>query len=220
MSNPELKKRILERAMSPGSSAKKGLRGEKHPNWVGREMRSCKLCNSEFQCRITSERKYCNFKCSLKDIHSKNRIDRVEKIEYSCLVCSNKFKRSVNYKQNAKYCSYKCNGIDLCRNIASNKGRTDIESLIHDLLVSMNLPFEEQININSISVADFKVGNLLIFADGDYWHSLPGRKRKDLDQSKRLVDIGYSVLRFTGSLIKSDVNQVRNKIKEIYEKRH
>jgi very-short-patch-repair endonuclease len=220
MSNPELRKKILERAMSPESSAKKGLKGEKHPNWVGKETRSCKLCNCEFQCRITSERKYCSFKCSLKDIHSKNRIDRVEKIEYSCLVCSKKFKRSVNYKQNPKYCSYRCNGIDSCRNTASDKGRTDIENLVHDLLVLMNLPFEEQININNISVVDFKVGNLLIFADGDYWHNLPGRREKDFEQSKKLEDIGYSVLRFTGSLIKSDINQVHNEIKKIYGKRN
>lgn len=219
MSDPELKKKILKEATSPESNSKKGLRGERHSKWVYREERKCKMCDAGFQCRITSKRKYCSFTCSLKDVHLKNRIDRVEKIEYSCLVCSKKFKRSINYKQNPKYCSLRCNGIDTCKNISSVKGRTDIEDLIHDLLVSMNLEFEEQINIDNISVADFKVGNLLIFADGDYWHGLPGRKEKDIYQSEKLENIGYAVLRFPGSLIKSDMNLVHNKIKETYEKR-
>lgn len=48
---------------------------------------------------------------------------------------------------------------------------------------------------------------LIIECDGDYWHNLPGVKRKDAHKDKYLRACGYTVLRFTESQIKQDVGE-------------
>lgn len=210
LSDPDFRNKFLNSSRNDISNSLKGLRGEVHPAWVDRENRSCKYCESIFECRKNSKRKYCSRKCSLDHIHIRNMRDRVLKREYQCVICGTSFLRSVNYKQNPKYCSYKCNGIDRC--ISSRKTKTDIEHKICDILNSMNIDFSEQVNIKNISVADFAISNLLIFADGDYWHDLPGRKESDVLKTERLELFGYKVLRFRGSVIKKDPEFVKKEI--------
>ena len=212
LSDPEKKSNFLASSYTLESNLKKSLKLDKHPLWVKREHRICIRCNSQFECKVNAKRKYCSFNCSLSHIHDNNKHDKVEKIEYSCIVCNNKFKRSINYKQNHKYCSYRCNGIDRMTN--SNKERTDIEIIISDLLKSMNIGFKEQVNIKNISVVDFVIEDLLIFADGDYWHNLKDRRKKDLEKTNNLQDLGYKVLRFDGSFIKTEIDLVKKKITE------
>lgn len=212
LEDPARLNKFIESSRNPDSNAKKGLRGEDHPKWIGREERSCCYCESIFTCRVTSKRKYCDSRCSLQSIHKRNRGDKVEKKEHNCIVCGSLFRRSVNYKQNPKFCSYRCNGIHQCRE--SKKNRTDIEMMIHQILVNNNIPYSEQINIGNISVADFVVDDILIFADGDYWHNLPGRRDSDFIKTKKLESMGYRVLRFDGNFIKKYTDLVEKKIIE------
>lgn len=191
------------------------MKRENHPLWVGMDLRNCLNCNKEFSCRKTKNNKYCSLSCSLKKIHQDNIGDKVEKIEYSCIICGNPFKRSINYKYNPLYCSYRCNGIDRCKK--SKKSRTDIEILLAGILESMNLDFIEQINVKNVSVVDFLLDDLIIFADGEYWHNLPGRLDRDKEQTEKLERLGYKVFRFSGGQIKNNPEYIKEKIYNYYE---
>jgi len=68
------------------------------------------------------------------------------------------------------------------------------------------------LNIKNISIADFKIDDTLIFADGDYWHNLPGRRERDLIQTNKLEEMGYRVIRFDGSLIENNGELIIKKI--------
>ena len=91
---------------------------------------------------------------------------------------------------------------------------TDIEIILENVLISAGINYSKQINIKNISVADFIIGKVLVFADGDYWHNLPGRAQKDLEQTEKLNSIGYTVLRFKGSDILNNLENVRKKLFE------
>ena len=78
--------------------------------------------------------------------------------------------------------------------------------------MDIGLKYDSQYVIKNISIADFKIEDLLIFADGDYWHNLPGRREKDLIQTNKLKKIGYRVIRFDGSLIENNPELVKEKI--------
>lgn len=193
------------------SNSKKGHSKEKHSLWVEREKRYCNRCRVEYECRINSKRKYCSKNCCLYEIHeNKKGVDLVQKVEHICQTCEKLFKRSINYKQSAKYCSRKCHCIGNYKNM--KKEGTDIENIIESMLISESINYEKQVNINNISIVDFKVGNLLIYADGDYWHSLPKQIKKDHYQKMKLTSLGYRVVRFLGSMIKNDPIKVKEQI--------
>jgi very-short-patch-repair endonuclease len=212
ISNPEIKLKFLNGSNTKEANSKKGLRGELNPKWKKRKIVKCNECSKEFEKIESGKRKYCSFKCFLNHIHKNNKgKNRVEKIDYKCIVCETPFQRSINYRQNPKYCSLKCNGIYQILN--SKKKKTDIELIIENLLIDMKIHYIEQARVENISIADFKVENILIFADGDYWHSLPGRPEKDKEQTKKLESLGYNVLRFSGNEIHNKIEYVKEKIK-------
>jgi len=214
LSDPDFKLKFIEASKNPESRLKKGHKLEKHPLWKGRKKIFCLSCDNEFEVKINSKRKYCSKICSLKKIHS-DAIgrSRVNKIKHECVICHRTFERSENYKSPAKYCSRKCHCIGIVK--FSNKKYTSIEKIVENILIELNVEYHTQYPICNISVADFRINNLLIFADGDYWHNLPGRRDKDILQASKLQQLGYIVIRFDGSLIEKDYNKVKDKIREI-----
>ena len=211
-SDAEFVAKFRKQCNTKESNEKKGHKKETHSLWVGRETRKCKLCNSEIICRANSKRKYCSTKCSLEDIHT-NLVGKklVDRNTFICTICNNTFTRSVNYKSSAKYCSRKCHCIGNIYNM--KKEGTNIENIIENILITENIKYDKQIPISNISVPDFKVGNILIFADGDYWHTKPDKVIKDNIQNNKLLDMGFIVLRFLGSVIENNTEYVRDKIK-------
>ena len=211
MSDPDFLIKFIQSSNNEVSKSKKGHKKESHPMWIEREERDCKNCGNSFETRKNTKRKYCNKKCSLEKIHSdllgKNRVNR---IKHECIICKNFFERSENYKSPAKYCSRKCHCIGILK--FSNKKSTNIEMIIENIIIDIGLKYDSQYIIKNISIADFKIEDLLIFADGDYWHNLPGRREKDLIQTNKLKKIGYKVIRFDGSLIENNPELVKEKI--------
>ncbi len=57
--------------------------------------------------------------------------------------------------------------------------------------------------------------NIVIFADGDYWHSLPHAIKRDIEVDKKLLENNYKIMRFKGSEINKNFEVVKTKIKEI-----
>ena len=48
--------------------------------------------------------------------------------------------------------------------------------------------------------------------DGDYWHSLPGKKEKDNKRDQKLRQKGMLVLRLRENEILRDINAVKQKL--------
>jgi len=57
--------------------------------------------------------------------------------------------------------------------------------------------------------------NLIVEADGNYWHNIPGRKEKDLIRDKKLKTMGYEVVRFWEADIHKKIRYIKEQIKEI-----
>ena len=82
---------------------------------------------------------------------------------------------------------------------ATMKGPTSIEKKVYDELKKRGLLFEKQKLINGHFLVDayIPVFNLIIEADGDYWHSLPRVIKRDKSKNAYLKKCGFNLLRLT-----------------------
>jgi len=116
--------------------------------------------------------------------------------------------------------------------------KTDIEKMFEIILEELNIPYQckyrvydkEKINF-WFREYDFLIldTNILIEVDGDYWHGNESifNELSDFQKSVQMNDKikenfaktkGYNVVRFWGSDIKKNNHEVKNKLKEIWEK--
>lgn len=74
---------------------------------------------------------------------------------------------------------------------------TKIELLLYSALDKMNAKYEKQYIVGGEFIVDAFVPshNLIIEADGEYWHSLPRAIRNDWKKDTRLSNEGYKILR-------------------------
>jgi very-short-patch-repair endonuclease len=124
----------------------------------------------------------------------------------TCPHCGKKFRAN---NQHQKYCSLKCyysiaGGNSTISKKRSSGRRTDIEKIVESFLIQNSIIycFEHQIGLYSI---DFAIPSMMIAieCDGDYWHSLPKRKRSDSKRDLFLKDSGWTVIRLPGKQIVS-----------------
>jgi very-short-patch-repair endonuclease len=82
---------------------------------------------------------------------------------------------------------------------------TDIEKAVQNFLTKLGYEFIREYPIDRY-LADFYLPEfkLVIEVDGDYWHSLPGAKEHDAKRDIFFKNLGYEVLRLTGSQILKD----------------
>jgi len=93
---------------------------------------------------------------------------------------------------------------------------TSIELILQKQLNKHNILFTTQKPLLGITAVDiFILPNICIYADGDYWHTLPGVLKKDSTINKTLIENGYSVLRFWGSEIRNNPEICISKILDI-----
>ena len=113
-------------------------------------------------------------------------------------------------KNNARYWLGKKRSPETLRKLAQvrlkqsrSKEPTSIEKKLYQELKDQGLLFEQQKLINSKFVVDAYIPslNLIIEADGDYWHSLESVMRKDKSQNAYLTKCGFNLLRLTGTEI-------------------
>ena len=116
--------------------------------------------------------------------------------------------------------------------------KTDIEKMFEIILEEVEIPFQckfriydkEKINF-WFREYDFLIlnTNILIEVDGDYWHGNQDifEELTDFQKSVKINDEikenfantnGYDVVRFWGSDVKKNSQEVKNRIKEIWEK--
>lgn len=80
-----------------------------------------------------------------------------------------------------------------------SKEPTSIEKKVYDELKTRGFLFESQKLINGKFIVDAYIPhlNLVIEADGNYWHSLPKQIKKDKSRNAYLETCGYKMLRLT-----------------------
>lgn len=85
------------------------------------------------------------------------------------------------------------------RKILSLKKPTSIEVKLYKELKKRGLLFEMQYKINNKFLVDAYIPslNLIIEADGDYWHNLDKVKKKDRAENAYLIKCGYNLLRLS-----------------------
>ncbi len=112
------------------------------------------------------------------------------------------------------FCSRRCGGFFY---IKTHSKETSIEKKIREWLEQQGIEHKVQVAIRNITLADFVLKeNLVVYADGDYWHR--NRKWKDERINKRLEKLGYTVLRFSETDINTNFDKVASTIKETYDR--
>jgi len=84
------------------------------------------------------------------------------------------------------------------------RGYTSIEIKVYDELKRLGFIFEKQKLINGKFLVDAYIPslNLIIEADGDYWHSLEWSKNNDFRKNAYLKKCGFNIIRISEHIIK------------------
>jgi len=110
------------------------------------------------------------------------------------------------------------NGIRSCLKQRDRKEYTSIEKRVYEALKGLGVLFEVQKLINKRFVVDAYIPslNLVIEADGNYWHSLPKVAIKDKTRNSYLTACGFDILRLNETEINdgSFVNKLEGIINE------
>lgn len=192
--------------------------------WVSRRIDLiCKNCGIVFNVPLNQkDRKYCSNKCKAAQTPSGLDSPKNKRVVKNCEYCGKEFiARGHRIKNNqGRFCSMRCWGI--YSRINMPKKNTNIEILLRKKLEYLGIKFKEQVAIERICVVDFLIcNNIVINADGDYWHSLPKMIEKDKRQDKELNKLGYKIIRLKGSKIINDIKGCASIITEaIYEKKN
>lgn len=133
---------------------------------------------------------------------------------YTCRVCGKEI-RSHARKAVRMTCSYTCKAIWQLTH-QTNKG-TNIERITQAAISARGWEYQEQAPLCNATVADFLLPqtNTVIFCDGDYWHSLPGKAEHDAKCTAILEASGYTVYRFLGSAILADIDACLDQVKHL-----
>lgn len=94
---------------------------------------------------------------------------------------------------------------DGCLPYMQGQQRTSIETAVESVLVDLELVFIPQHPVDRC-ILDFYLPDLdmVIECDGDYWHALPGAKRRDQKRDYWLQSKGFIVVRITETDIRAD----------------
>ena len=147
-------------------------------------MKDCEWCGKEYNPARPSQRKISRF-CSI-----------------SC---------------KSKFYMHKEGGRELMQRLASEritlKKNTSIELDMQKALERRGIRISTHQPIGGICCPDiFIEPNIVVECDGDYWHSLPGRRAEDEAHNSALRKAGYKVFRFLGSEIIKDVDLCVEKV--------
>jgi G:T-mismatch repair DNA endonuclease (very short patch repair protein) len=97
------------------------------------------------------------------------------------------------------------------------KRDTSIEIALQDALRALGLEFLSHASVCGICIPDivFPEHKVAVFADGDYWHSLPAAVKRDKAQNSALPRQGWLPIRVRESSIKRNVAGCATEIQNI-----
>lgn len=127
-----------------------------------------------------------------------------------CLVCSKEryIYPSDLKRGNGLFCSKRC--ITLHHNLIRRTIDTDIELIIEKWLIENNIKHEKQKSLHGVTICDFWIEpNIVLYCDGDYWHTIPKVKKRDEWIDRQLIQkYNYKVIRLLGSQIKKGARPI------------
>ena len=187
------------------ASVKKRTRhGKSHHRWTGGELTKTCSCGKVFKIKKANKdkTKFCSQRCYWTALKGRPvKTEPTKRVEKKCEICPTHFTSYISQKR--RFCGPSCRGVYAASR--SKKSDTSIERIIESVLVELKIDFTKQHQLPN-SLPDFFVPayRLAIYADGDYWHSLPQNKARDTYVNRKLPALGYTVLRFSETLIKKD----------------
>lgn len=179
----------------------------------GETNRICKHCGKPFITKKPSSKvRFCSKRCGYDNRIGPNATNYIHTMPVtSCRVCGKNFR--LRARTIVRYeCSYTCKNIWQLTH-QKNKA-TNIEVITENALIKRGWLYKTQVALCNITIADFFIpdNNIVIFCDGDYWHSLPGKAEKDKIKTDVLEKNGYNVYRFLGSEIISNIDSCLDRI--------
>jgi very-short-patch-repair endonuclease len=178
--------------------------------------RTCEYCGQQFTVQKPSaKQRFCSKACGYANRKGSNATNWLEDMPHmTCRVCGKNFRLPSKTIKGKRYtCSYTCKNV-WQKTHQKNKA-TNIEQVTEKALKERGWCYESQVGLCNIVVVDFYLPNskIAIFCDGDYWHSLPGKAKRDQRQTEILNQSGYTVYRFLGSEILADIDRCLAQIK-------
>lgn len=207
--SPEIIRKIAD---SNRGQIRLKIRGKNSPSWKG-GLPECSDCSKQLKsygakkCRehsilkgsLNSMWKGGNFKCldCKKELGSRR--------SKRCYKCASQLRRGRNMPKCIKcgkiLSNYNCKlcKIHFLQKQFINKNETSIEKKLYKELKRRGFLFEKQYLVNGKFLVDAYIPslNLIIEADGDYWHNLPKTKKKDKAENAYLTKCGYKLLRLS-----------------------
>jgi len=124
------------------------------------------------------------------------------KVKKTCEECGKEYKVRQCLSNKTRFCSMSCLGVNTVKNMPKND--TKIEKIIEDWLEQQDVPFEKQRPIGGFTIVDFFIyPDICVYCDGDYWHSKQETKKRDKQQTKKLKEMDFKVIRLSGTEIKN-----------------
>lgn len=188
-------------------------KGENNPNWSGGYLKCrCEICDVEFQ-SSDGRAKYCPEHVIVAQTGERNCNWNGGKIPATliCRCCEKEFVVTTSQMRlGRKFCSHACSNIE--KNKHNKMFDTDIERAVEGYLTKAGLTFRKQVPLHGVTLADFVIGEkLVVQCDGVYWHSRKGYVERDARQDKKLVSMGYKVIRISDVEIKQGVDVMMTK---------
>lgn len=160
-------------------------------------------------------KKFCTRECYLLHHKSGNHKygRRTKWATLTCNQCQTNFEVPPNQASRGRFCSRRCHGI--FRVVTSKKKDTSIELKLQSVVKNIGLVYATHRPISNITIPDvFIEPNIALYADGDYWHSIPKVKERDVKINRFLEENGYLYLRFSETTINTNLKYVRKRIVE------
>lgn len=174
-------------------------KGKSYHKKVSRKVsKNCLYCNNVFDSYPSEKQKFCGNICQHKgrDYIPYNKGRRSPRLTCKCgsgkslqaMLCFNCYQRTD---------APKMNGLKGRIMLQNRKGPTSIENIVYEYLVLKGILFEKQKLINDKFLVDAYIPslNLIIEADGKYWHTLPKTMKKDKAENAYLTKCGFNLIR-------------------------
>lgn len=183
------------------------MHGPKHGRWAG--IRYCNICGKELLERKERRRGTCSKECSeirVKEGRTKAKVSLygpdAGKSVYTCEYCGKITETTKSIAKRSRFCSNKCHILSGA-NLQYSKP-TRLEIGISEALTELGLEFESQYTLEgSLGIYDFYIPslNLLIEADGEFWHHSEWAneqfnvQERDARKTKWAEDNSYRLIR-------------------------
>jgi G:T-mismatch repair DNA endonuclease (very short patch repair protein) len=163
----------------------------------------CEVCGKERKVtptQATQGARFCSWKCARQVLNKPRPVVVCEQCGKECAVPPSRV------RQGMRFCSYSCRSIwNITHGAMASP--TSIELILYRMLEYLKVEYLSQYPIPGAgTVADAYVPalNLVLYADGDYWHALPKTVKRDQRQNKRLAELGYKFARLSESDLRTN----------------